>query len=302
MLDLLNQCTLCPRNCKVNRNNGELGFCKASSNIKIARASLHYYEEPCISGENGSGAVFFSNCNLKCVFCQNYNISICNLGKEISINRLSEIFLELQSKGALNINLVTPTHYVPGIIEALKKAKKNGLQIPIVYNTSSYENVETIKLLNNYIDIYLPDFKYFDSYYGLKYSNVKNYFEYASKAIDEMVKQIPNCIFDENGIMKKGIIIRHLILPGLKEDSKKLLKYIYDKYKDKVYISIMNQYTPLDNVKNYKDLNRKLSKEEYEEVIDYAVDLGITKGFIQEGETASESFIPDFNFEGIYKD
>ena len=299
MLNLLNSCTLCPRNCKVNRNNGEKGFCGAGKNLRVARAALHYYEEPCLSGNGGSGTVFFSYCNLKCVFCQNHQISTENFRKEISIERLSNIFLELQKKGALNINLVTPTHYVPQIIEALKLAKKNGLSIPIIYNTSSYENVETIKLLKGYIDIYLPDFKYFDSNYGLKYSNVKNYFEHASIAIDEMIKQIKECVFDKYGIMKKGIIIRHLVLPGLKEDSKRILKYIHDNYKDKVYVSIMNQYTPLDNVKNYVELNRKVTNSEYEEVVNYAIDLGITKGFIQEDGTVNESFIPNFDCNGI---
>lgn len=299
MLDLLDSCTLCPRNCKVNRNNNEKGFCGAGKNVRVARAALHYYEEPCISGNIGSGTVFFSYCNLKCVFCQNHQISTENFGKEISIERLSNMFLELQKKGALNINLVTPTHYVPQIIEALKQAKKEGLCIPIIYNTSSYENVETIKLLKGYIDIYLPDFKYFNSKYGLKYSNVKNYFEYASKAIDEMIRQVGECIFDEDKIMKKGVIIRHLILPGLKEDSKKILKYIYDNYKDKVYVSIMNQYTPLENVKNYNEINRKVTNEEYNEVVNYAIDLGITKGFIQEDGTVDESFIPNFDCKGI---
>jgi len=299
MLNLLNSCNLCPRNCKINRNNNEIGFCGATKNVRIAKASLHYCEEPCISGDNGSGTIFFSHCNLKCVFCQNYQISTCNVGIEITIDRLSDIFIELQDKNALNINLVTPTHYVPQIIEAIKKAKKKGLVIPIIYNTSSYENVETIKLLKNYIDIYLPDFKYYDNYYALKYSRAKNYFEVASKAIDEMVNQVSNCVFDNNGIMKKGIIIRHLVLPGLKEDSKKLIKYIYDKYKDKVYISIMNQYTPLDNVEEYKELNCKLSEDDYNEVINYAIDLGVANGFIQQEGSNNEAFIPDFNFEGI---
>lgn len=299
MLDVLNSCRLCPRNCMVNRNNGKLGFCMASKNIRVGRAALHYYEEPCISGEIGSGTVFFSYCNLKCVFCQNHQISNDNFGKDISIERLSEIFLELQQKGALNINLVTPTHYVPQVIEALKSAKQKGLTIPIVYNTSSYENVDTIKMLDGYIDIYLPDFKYYDNKYGVKYSNVPNYFEYASNSIDEMVRQIKRCSFDENGIMKKGIIIRHMILPGLIEDSKKIIKYIYDNYKGKVYISIMNQYTPLDNVRKYKEINRKVTKEEYEEVVNYAIDLGVVNGFIQQGDTAKDSFIPIFDNEGV---
>ncbi|MBQ7140382.1 MAG: radical SAM protein [Bacilli bacterium] len=299
MLDELNECKLCPKNCKVNRNNNKFGFCKASNKVKIARAALHYYEEPCISGNKGSGTIFFSCCNMKCVYCQNYKISTKNYGKEVTIERLCEIFLELQEKGALNINLVTPTPYVPQIIEALKLAKANGLNIPIVYNTSSYENVETIKMLDGYVDIYLADVKYFDNNYGLKYSNVNNYFYHASMAIDAMVSQIKENQFDENGIMKKGIIIRHMIIPGLSHDSKKILKYLYDKYKDKIYISIMNQYTPLEHVRDYPELNKTLTNDEYDDVVNYAIELGISNGFIQEGETASESFIPNFDNEGI---
>ena len=299
MLEKLNECKLCPKNCKVNRNDGKLGFCNASNKVKIARAALHYFEEPCISGDKGSGTVFFSCCNMKCVYCQNYKISTKNFGSEISIERLSEIFLELQEKGALNINLVTPTPYVPQIIEALKIAKSNGLNIPIVYNTSSYENVETIKMLDGYIDIYLADLKYYDDSYGLKYSNVSNYFYHASNAIEEMVNQIKENVFDDNGVMKKGIIIRHMIIPGLKHDSKNLIKYLYNKYKDKIYISIMNQYTPLKHIKNYPEINRTLSNEEYDEIINYAIELGINNGFIQEGETCNESFIPDFDNEGV---
>ena len=298
MKELLSSCTLCPRNCKVNRNNNELGFCGASNKLKVARAALHYYEEPCISGSMGSGTVFFSHCNLKCVFCQNYQISTNNFGKYITIKRLSEIFLELQEKGALNINLVTPTFFVPQIIEALKISKEKGLNIPIIYNTSSYENVETIKLLKDYVDIYLPDLKYYDDSLAKKYSNAPNYFLYASKAISQMVKQTSN-IFDENGIMKKGIIIRHMILPGHIQDSKKLIKYIYDTYKDRVYISIMNQYTPLEHVKKYSEINHRVSDEEYNDVVNYAINLGVINGFIQEDGTSSESFIPIFNNEGV---
>lgn len=298
MKDLLEKCELCPRKCGINRNYN-VGFCKANNTIKVARAALHYYEEPCISGESGSGAVFFSYCNLKCVYCQNYQISTKNNGKEITVQRLSQIFLELQNKKALNINLVTPTHYVPQIIKAIKIAKSKGLNIPIIYNCSGYENIETLKLLNGYIDIYLPDFKYYSDELAFKYSNVKNYFEYTTKAINEMILQINKCDFDEDGIMKKGIIIRHMILPGLTSDSKKIMKYIADNYKNKVYISIMNQYTPLDNVKDYPEINRKITQEEYDEVVNYAIELGITNGFIQEGDTASESFIPIFDNEGV---
>lgn len=240
-MKLLEECRLCPRDCGANRLNGKRGFCGAGDKIRVARAALHYWEEPCISGNIGSGTVFFSHCTLKCVFCQNYNISQCEWGKEITIERLAEIIIELQEKGALNINLVTPTHYVAQIIEAIKIAKSNGLKLPIIYNSSGYEKVETIKLLKGYIDVYLPDMKYFDTKYSSKYSKAKDYFKYAREAIDEMVNQVGEVKFDENGIVQRGVIIRHLMLPGLLFDSKKIIDYIYNTYGDKVYISIMNQ-------------------------------------------------------------
>jgi len=299
MLKLLEKCELCPRNCKINRLNGEMGFCGATNKIRIARASLHLWEEPCISGLNGSGTIFFSFCNLKCVYCQNYNISTKNYGKEITINKLSEIMLELQEKGANNINLVTPTHYVPQIIEAIKIARRKKLTIPIVYNTSGYEKKETIKLLNGYIDIYLTDVKYFSDEYALKYSKAKNYFKYASENLDEMFKQVGTPTFNEDGIMTKGIIVRNLVLPNLVNDSKKIINYLYNTYNDNIYISIMNQYTPLEHVKKYNELNRTITQNEYDEVIDYALNLGMENAFIQEGETQKESFIPDFDNTGI---
>ena len=290
---------MCPRNCGANRLNDKTGYCGAGKNIRVARAALHYWEEPCISGSIGSGTVFFSYCTLKCVFCQNYNISQCSFGKEITIDRLAEIFLELQGKGALNINLVTPTHYVPQIIEALKIAKKKGLKLPVIYNSSGYEKVETIKLLKGYIDVYSPDMKYFDTKYSMKYSKAKDYFLYAKEAIDEMVNQVGEVKFDKNGIIKKGVIIRHLMLPGLLFDSKKIIDYIHSTYGNKVYISIMNQYTPLEHVKIYPELNRPLNQKHYEALIDYAVSIGVENGFIQEEGTDKESFIPLFNFEGV---
>nr|WP_207720906.1 radical SAM protein [Clostridium gasigenes] len=300
MIDLLKSCRLCPRNCGVNRLEGEKGFCAAGYKVRVARAALHNWEEPCISGEVGSGTIFFSHCTLKCVFCQNYDISQCQFGKEISIERLGEIYLELQEKGALNINLVTPTHYVPQIIEALKIAKKKGLNIPIIYNSSGYEKVETIKLLKGYIDVYLPDMKYFNSKYSSKYSKAKDYFTFAKTSIHEMINQVGDVVFDEKGIIKKGVIIRHLMLPGLLFDSKKIIDYIYKSYGDKVYISIMNQYTPLGNAKEYQEINKFLNQKHYESLIDYALELGVKKGFIQEEGTAKESFIPMFNYEGVY--
>jgi len=298
MNDLLKKCELCQRMCGINRYEKQ-GFCGANDKIKIARASLHMWEEPCISHENGSGTIFFSHCNLKCIYCQNYDISTNNYGKEITINKLSEIMLNLQNKNAHNINLVTPTHYVPQIIEAIKIARKKGLNIPIIYNTSGYERKETIKLLDGYIDIYLTDMKYYDDKYAKEYSKATNYFNHAKEALDEMYKQIGNPKISKNGIMEKGIIVRHLILPELIDDSKKIINYLYKTYKDDIYLSIMNQYTPLENVKNHSSLNRIITKDEYDEVINYAVSLGIENAFIQEGETQKESFIPSFNNEGI---
>lgn len=297
---MLNKCRLCPRECNVNRLKGELGYCGASDKVVIARAALHFWEEPCVSGEGGSGAVFFSNCNLKCVFCQNHCISQENLGVEISIQKLSKIFLQLQKKGANNINLVTPTHYVPQIIEALKLSKSSGLSIPILYNSNGYDSLDTLKTLNGYIDVYLPDLKYYSSKYSLRYSNAEDYFEKASLAIEEMYKQVGKPIYDENGIIKKGVIIRHLLLPGLLFDSKKILDYIYKSFGDNVYISIMNQYTPMFKASDYPEINRTLNEEHYDALIHYALKLGIKNAFIQESGTSSEEFVPDFkSFTGI---
>lgn len=295
-MDYYLKCSLCHRNCNINRYE-EKGICNASNNLKIARAALHYWEEPCISGEEGSGTIFFSNCNLKCIFCQNREISTKGFGKEVSIEKLSEICLELQEKGANNINLVTPTHYVPSIIKGIKKAKEKGLKIPIVYNTSTYENIDTIKMLKDIVDIYLPDLKYKDDNLAKKYSNVKDYFKYATENIDEMYKQVGKPIFEKD-LMKKGIIVRVLLLPGHVDDAKEIIKYLYERYKNDIYISIMNQYTPISKLK-YDNLNRKVTEKEYDELINYAIDLGVENAFVQEGETQSESFIPRFNLEGV---
>ena len=290
-------CNLCPRNCNINRYSNK-SFCKNNDKVKIALSSLHYFEEPCISGINGSGTIFFSGCNLKCVYCQNKEISHENYGVEISVEILAEIMLELQNKNANNINLVTPTHFIPSIISSIKIAKNNGLNIPIIYNTSGYEKKETIRLLNGYIDIYLTDFKYFDNNIGKKYSKVNNYFEYASTALNEMKKQVPKNIYDSNGLLKKGIIVRHLILPNNIVDSKNILKYLYDNYNNNIIYSIMNQYTLLENTE-YDELNRCVNDDEYNNVIDYACSLGITNAYVQEGGTQSESFIPKFNLDGV---
>ena len=290
------KCNLCNRKCNIDREK-ELGICQASNKMKIARASLHYWEEPCISGKNGSGTIFFSYCNLKCIYCQNYELSMNHIGKDITIEEFSDICIDLEKKGANNINLVTPTHYVLQIIEGLKLAKEKGLSIPIVYNTSSYETVETIKMLDGIVDIYLPDLKYYDDYYAINYSHVKDYFDVASKAINEMFKQVGKPVFNKDGLLKKGLIVRHLCLPELKEDTKKILNYLYEVYKDDIYISIMNQYTPVRKFNRFTNLNRTITEDEYNEIINYAVDLGITNAFIQEGETQKESFIPDFNYK-----
>ena len=289
----LEQCKLCPRSCGSNRAAGQTGYCGMSAEVKVARASLHMWEEPCISGTNGSGTVFFTGCPLKCVYCQNRTIAIGSTGERISIERLSEIFIELQEKGAHNINLVTPTHYVPQIVEALKSAKEKGLHIPIVYNTGSYEKAETIQALEGLVDIYLPDCKYYDSELAAKYSNAPDYFKVASDAIEEMVRQVGKPMFEGN-LMKRGVIVRHMILPGHTKDSRKIIERLYKTYGDDIYISIMNQYTPLPQMKNFPEINRRITAREYEKVIDYAISLGIENAFIQEGGTAKESFIPDF--------
>lgn len=298
-MDTVNLCTLCPRECKVDRGLGKTGFCKVPNQIKVSRAALHFWEEPCISGEEGSGTVFFSGCNLRCAYCQNRKIAEGVYGKEITVDRLAAIFLELQSKGANNINLVTPSHYVLQIIKALDIAKKKGLLIPIVYNSSAYEKVETLKLLKGYVDVYLPDFKYMDSALSSQYSNAADYSKVAKKAIEEMVLQIGLPEFNEKGIMKKGVIVRHLVLPGYMGDSKKIIKYLYETYKNTIYISILNQFTPLENLERFPEINRKLTEKEYEEVVDFAIELGVENGFIQEGDTAKESFIPNFDGEGV---
>ncbi|MBR6696802.1 MAG: radical SAM protein [Lachnospiraceae bacterium] len=295
MENIMEKCNLCPRNCNVFRDN-KVGFCGVSNKIKIAKAYLHMWEEPCISGDKGSGTVFFTGCNLKCIYCQNHKIALSKYGKEISINELVDIFFMLKEKGANNINLVTPSHYVLQLKEALTIARQRGLGLPIVYNTSSYEKVESLKMLEGLIDVYLPDLKYVDSALSCEYSHAKDYFDVASLAIKEMYRQVGNPEFDADGIIKKGVIVRHLILPGHIEDSKNVIKYLYDTYGDNIYISIMNQYTPLEGVKDIPKLNRKLTDEEYDEVVDFAIDIGVENGFIQEGETALESFIPDFDF------
>lgn len=328
-------CHLCPRHCGINRNDAKTGFCRQTSTIRAARAALHFWEEPCISGTSGSGAVFFSGCTLRCVFCQNEGIAKGDIGKELSKERLAEIFLELQEKGANNINLVTGGHFQPSIAEALEDAKANGLMIPIVYNTSAYESLDTIRSLDGLVDIYLPDLKYFDSTLSMRYSHAADYFQIASKNIEEMVRQTGEplfrikpkhsmqesyemweseaalpisateyneiCDMDEEAeiLMQRGTIVRHLLLPGCTEDSKRVIGYLLDTFGDEIYISIMNQFTPLKNVEDYPELNRKVTEKEYDEVIQFAINHGIENAFIQEGDVAEESFIPSFDYEGL---
>lgn len=281
---------------------GERGICGQTEQLKVARAALHFWEEPCISGERGSGAVFFSGCALHCVFCQNENIANGTAGKIIDEKRLAEIFLELAEQGAHNINLVTPGHFAPQIIKAVEDARRQGMNLPIVYNTSGYENVDTIRRLEGIVDIYLPDFKYMSPILAEKYSHAPDYLAVAKAAVSEMVRQTKRAVFvpdAENGIMRRGTIVRHLVLPGCVPDAKAVIRYLYETYGDTIYISILNQFTPLANVASYPELNRALTQEEYDEVVDYAIEIGVENGFIQEGGTAEESFIPEFDGEGV---
>lgn len=312
---LLEDCTLCPRRCHVNRLAGQTGYCGQTAELKAARAALHFWEEPCLSGANGSGTVFFSGCSLRCVFCQNYNIAAGRAGQTVSNQRLSDIFLELQEKGAHNINLVTPTHFIPQMIRALERAKGHGLSIPIVYNTGSYEEVDSLRLLDGLIDIYLPDLKYFSSDLSTKFSNAPDYFEKASAAIAEMYRQVGAPAWEDAPVppddicsrpedtptllLRRGMIVRHLLLPGQIKDSKKILRYLHETYGDDIYISIMNQYTPLPHAAHIPELNRRVTQEEYDRVLLFAERIGIQKGFEQEGSAAEASFIPEFDGEGL---
>lgn len=292
-------CLLCPRKCGINRSTGQTGICGVSSEIKVARAALHYWEEPCISGKRGSGAVFFSGCSLHCVFCQNREISDGKEGKVISKERLSDIFMELADKGANNINLVTPGQYIPDIVWVVNDAKSRGMKLPIIYNTSGYENVTELKLLEGIVDVYLPDFKYMDSALSAKYSRAKDYPSVAKQAISEMVRQQPGVVIDDaTGLIQKGVIVRQLLLPGHVNDAKAILKYLHDTYQDSIYISMMSQFTPIA-LKDYPEINRTVTRREYERLIDYAIKIGITNAFIQEGNVAKDSFIPAFDGEGV---
>lgn len=319
----INPCNLCPRECGVNRNAGEKGYCRSDERIYVARAALHRWEEPCISGKGGSGTVFFSGCNLRCVYCQNYEISAGGAGKVVTAERLGEIFLELQEKGAENINLVTPDHYVTAVAEAVRRAKEQGLFLPVVYNGSGYEKPEAIRSLAGIVDIFLTDFKYMDASLAEKFSHAPDYPERAKQALAEMVnitRKQPIAdpsghavnitqrmstaapYFDKNGMLRRGVIVRHLLLPGHKKNAKDVIRYVHETYGDSVILSIMNQYTPVSGITertDCKELYRKVTRREYEAVVDYAIELGVKNAFMQEGDTAKESFVPAFDGEGV---
>ena len=293
-LELLEKCTICPHNCGINRTNNQIGRCKSKDTVKIALYSIHNFEEPCRSGKKGSGTVFFSNCNMNCVFCQNYEISQQGKGKKITIEELAEIFIKQQEKDVENINLVTPTSYVPQIIESIKIARNKGLKLPIVYNTNGYEKVETLKMLEGYVDIYLPDFKYSDNELAKRLSKVDNYFEIATQALTEMYKQTGKAVFDDRGIMQKGMIIRHLVLPNHILNSRRVLKWINENMHD-VYVSVMAQYFPTYKAKDIEDINRKLTKEEYEQIENYLYRLDLENGYIQELGEHEEEYVPKWD-------
>lgn len=300
LLDLYTSCQLCPRNCKADRQHGQTGFCHMPADLKVARAALHMWEEPCISGKAGSGAVFFSGCSVGCVFCQNHAIAAGQSGKRISIERLADIFLELQTKGANNINLVTPEHYAPSIALALAMAKAKGLHLPIICNCSGYSSLTALRILSDHVNVWLPDFKYYSPELSRKYSHAPDYFTVACQALQFMYEQAGDPVFDDNGIIQKGIIVRHLTLPGCMEDSRKVIHYLHETYGDKIYISIMNQFTPVSELlSDYPELNHTISASDYDALVDYTIDIGVENGFIQEGETAKESFIPPFDNEGV---
>lgn len=298
MIEKLESCRLCPRACGINRLAGEMGNCGAGAQPKVALVCLHQWEEPCLTDKNGAGTVFFSYCNLHCVFCQNKEISQNGEGKEITVERLAEIFIEQQIRGAATLDLVTPSHFVPQIIEALKIAKKNGLHLPIVYNSNAYENMETIELLNGWVDVFLPDLKYAEEESACRYSDAKGYFAAATAAIGKMVELVGRPVF-EHGLMKRGVLIRHLILPGRIKESMQIVKWIWENFGNSVYVSLMNQFTPLHRVAEYPEINRRLTTYEYDKVVNYAWDLGLRSCFIQEGRTASEKFVPHFDGEGV---
>lgn len=299
--NVLESCTLCPRNCGVNRLKGQRGYCHETASLSVARAALHMWEEPCLSGKEGAGTVFFTGCNLRCIYCQNYEIAEGNHGAVISPQRLAEIFLELQEKKANNIDLVTPTHHTAVIAEAIASAKKQGLTIPVVYNCGGYESVETLRHLEGMVDIWMPDMKYGENELAQKLSGVPDYVEVSRTALKEMVRQQPTAVFDDRGILKKGVLVRHLVLPGHLKNSKKVLDWLWENVSDQIWLSLMSQYTPLRPFPDNPELERRLTKREYDKITAYALNLGFINAYIQEREVAKESFIPAFDLTGILK-
>ncbi len=294
-------CTICPRRCGIDRSKAA-GYCRAGDKIRIARAGLHMWEEPCISGRQGSGAIFFTGCNMGCVFCQNEKISRGKTGKEISCDRLTEIFFELKEKGALNINLVTADIYLPSIRKAIDNAKMSGFDLPFILNTSGYINRESIESLDGLIDIYLPDMKYIRDRDALRYSNAPDYPDVCRAAIDEMVRQQPECEFEEGeegAILKRGVLVRHLLIPGMLIQAKMILRYLHERYADKILLSLLNQYTPNGCLKTCPEIDRRVSESEYKSLVRYAENIGITRGYIQDKTSADEAFIPDFDLSGV---
>jgi putative pyruvate formate lyase activating enzyme len=295
----LSHCELCPRRCGVDRMHGTTGYCGAGALARVALVSLHQWEEPCIAGDCGAGTVFFSHCNLGCVYCQNYEISHDGHGIEISGERLAEVFIEQQTRGASTLDLVTPTHYVPQIQEALGVARNRGLKLPVVYNSSAYETVETVEALRDCVDVFLPDLKYIDAETAARYSNAPDYFPVAAAAITKMVEVAGTPIFDADGLMRRGVLVRHLVLPGRRRESMRILDWLWKNLGNQIYLSLMNQFTPMHRTAEYPEINRRLTTFEYDSVVNHALDLGFTHCYIQEGHTASEKFVPRFDGSGV---
>ena len=294
------KCRLCPRECSAERENGQMGFCgMTGTGIRAARAALHFWEEPCISGKGGSGAIFFAGCTLRCVYCQNQKIAAGRMGEEITQERLVEIFFELREQGAENINLVTPSHYADKILSAIRMAKEEGFELPFVYNCSGYEKVEVLKMLEGMIDVYLTDFKYMSAESAQRYSRAKDYPVIAKEALAEMMRQQPQTCYDENGMMKKGVLVRHLLLPGHRKEAEQIVRYVYETCQDRAALSLMCQYTPSDGLKDYPEINRRVTRREYEKLVDFAISLGVENGYTQDPQSVGEQYIPPFDGRGI---
>lgn len=294
------RCALCPRTCGAERENGRAGYCGVTgAGIRAARAALHFWEEPCISGTCGSGTIFFAGCTLRCVYCQNHEVAAGRMGREISVSRLAEIFFELERQGAANINLVTPSHYADKIADAIRLARGKGFRLPFVYNCGGYEKVETLRLLDGLIDVYLTDFKYMSEDSAARYSKAADYPHVVKRALAEMVRQQPQMIFSERGMLEKGVIVRHLLLPAHRKEAEQVVEYVHTHYGNQIALSLMSQYTPLDGLSDYPEINRRVTKREYEKLVDFALDIGVENGFTQEMGSAGRCYIPPFDGEGI---